>query len=221
MQVTSARSGPVRVPGVRRRTNIRGRACQSQASQTSDAALELDQAKVRAGMVHTRAPRPLRNLNLTRFCARTLPKELFEAKSHLFVDMRSTKAYEYEHVTKPVKMTVNVPFTQGSMEEFVGELKVRFRPGAKLLLVDETGEDGIQAAEVLREAGYVGVYGVLGGYTGWLKNYTTTGRRRIQGKFVSTGKEALKSGLGLDPAVASTYEENHGKVDLSLPSNRG
>jgi rhodanese-related sulfurtransferase len=135
--------------------------------------------------------------------------------------MRSTKAYEYEHVTKPVKMTVNVPFTQGSMEEFVGELKVRFRPGAKLLLVDETGEDGIQAAEVLREAGYVGVYGVLGGYTGWLKNYTTTGRRRIQGKFVSTGKEALKSGLGLDPAVASTYEENHGKVDLSLPSNRG
>ncbi len=160
-------------------------------------------------------------LELTRSCARTRSKELLEARSHLFVDMRSAKAYDDEHVTKPVKMTVNVPFEQGSVDKFVGEIMVKFRPGAKLLLVDETGEDGIKAAEVLREAGYDGVYGVVGGYAGWLKNYTTTGRRRIQGKFVSTGREALKSGLDLDPAVASTYEENHGKVDLSLPSNRG
>ena len=154
--------------------------------------------------------------------ARLLLKDLLEARSHLFVDMRSAKAYDYEHVTKPAKMTVNVPYEHGSMDEFVGELKMKFSsPSAKLLLVDETGEDGIMAAELLRESGYAGVHGVVGGYATWLKHYTTTGRRRIQGKFISTGREALKSGLDLDPAVASTYEENHGKVDLSLPSNRG
>jgi len=32
------------------------------------------------------------------------------------------------------------------------------------------------------------------------------------GKWVSTGKESLKSGLSLDPNVAAAYEENWGKA---------
>ena len=168
------------------------------------------------------SPPLLPSLTLTLIVLVCLLKELLESRSHLFVDMRSVKAYDYEHVTKPVKMTVNVPFENVSMEEFVRDLMLKFQPNAKLLLVDETGADGIKAAEALRKAGYEGVHGVVGGYDGWLKQYTTTGRRRIQGRFVSTGRESLKSGLDLDPAVASTYEENHGKVDLSLPRpNRG
>ena len=135
--------------------------------------------------------------------------------------MRSAKAYDNEHVTKPVKMTVNVPYE--SEGDFVSKVTARYpdRRAARLLLVDGTGEAGVAVAEVLRgEYGYEQVFGVVGGYEAWMRQYTTSGRRRIQGTFVSSGKEALKSGLNLDAAVASTYEENHGRPELSMPSNR-
>jgi hypothetical protein len=52
--------------------------------------------------------------------------------------------------------------------------------------------------------------------------YTTSGRKRMpKGKFVSSGREALKSGLNLDPTVASTYEENWGRPELSIYSSDG
>lgn len=146
-------------------------------------------------------------------------KEWFEKDVVTFVDLRSARDYDYEHITKPIRRTVNVPH-DGSTDALVDKISSNYKPSSKLLLVDATGEQGIDAAGVLRERGYEQCYGVEGGYEVWMKNFTTTGRRRIQGKFVSSGKEALKSGLNLDAAVASTYEENHGRADLSLPSNR-
>ena len=161
-------------------------------------------------------------------------KELFESGGTLFVDMRSAREYDYEHITKPVRSTVNIPLRASGVSEdsddsevlssdldaFVGNVAARYGSSARLLLVDATGKHGVAAAEALQGQGYEHCYGVRGGYDLWMKRFTTTGRRRIQGKFVSSGKEALKSGLNLDAAVASTYEENHGRADLSLPSNR-
>jgi rhodanese-related sulfurtransferase len=137
----------------------------------------------------------------------------------MFVDMRSEKEYDYEHITKPPRMTVNIPY-QGDVEEFVSRVQGRFGSHNGLLLVCSEGVIGIECAEILRGKGYDKVYGVDGGYQGWMQQFTTSGRRRIMGKFVSSGKEALKSGLNLDSEVASTYEENWGKPELSLPSNR-
>ena len=87
-----------------------------------------------------------------------------------------------------------------------------FPEGAKLLVADFDGEVCQQAADLLHDAGFTAVVAVQGGYSGWRKVFTTCGRRRPpQGKWVSTGKEALKSGLDLDPNVAAAYEENWGK----------
>lgn len=147
-------------------------------------------------------------------------KSLLDSKACLFVDMRSEKEYDYEHITKPPRMTVNIPY-QGDVETFVSRIQERYSPDTGLLLVCSDGESGVTCAAVLRDkGGYTKVYGVDGGYRQWMQQFTTSGRRRIVGKFVSSGKEALKSGLNLDPEVASTYEENWGKPEKSLPSNR-
>jgi rhodanese-related sulfurtransferase len=148
-------------------------------------------------------------------------KSMLDSKTCMFVDMRSEKEYDYEHITKPPRMTVNIPY-QGEVEEFVSRVEGRFgnAAGAGLLLVCTNGEIGISCAKMLRDRGYTKVFGVDGGYQGWMQQFTTSGRRRIMGKFVSSGKEALKSGLNLDSEVASTYEENWGNPELSLPSNR-
>lgn len=148
-------------------------------------------------------------------------KSMLDSKTCMFVDMRSEKEYDYEHITKPPRMTVNIPYN-GDVEEFVSRVESRFGNSASagLLLVCTDGVIGISCAKLLRDKGYTEVYGVDGGYQGWMQQFTSSGRRRIMGKFVSSGKEALKSGLNLDSEVASTYEENWGKPELSLPSNR-
>lgn len=147
-------------------------------------------------------------------------KSLLDAKACVFVDMRSAKDYDDAHITKPPRMTVNIPYL-GDVDDVVARIESRYsNTNTGLLLVCDTGEIGIQSAKVFRDKGYRAVYGVVDGYQGWMKKFTTSGRRRIVGKFVSSGKEALKSGLNLDSEVASTYEENWGKPELSLPSNR-
>lgn len=148
-------------------------------------------------------------------------KALLDTKACMFVDMRSEKAYDYEHITKPPRMTVNIPYQGGDIEDYASLIQRRYsNTNTGLLLVCEHGDIGIATAGTLQGKGYTNVYGVEGGYQGWMQKFTTSGRRRIGGKFVSSGKEALKSGLNLDSEVASTYEENWGRPDLSLPSNR-
>ena len=64
------------------------------------------------------------------------------------------------------------------------------------------------------------MYGVVGGYDGWMVKWTPSGRKRPpKGKFVATGRESLKSGLDLDPEVAATYEENWGNPEASFAAN--
>ena len=146
-------------------------------------------------------------------------KLLMENEGYLFIDMRSAKEYDHEHITKPPRKTVNIPCSD--LATFVSEITGKFKsPDAKLLLVCRKGDLGIQSANILEEQGYTSVCGVQGGFDGWMERWTTSGRRRIVGKFVSSGRESLKSGLNLDPEVASTYEENWGHPELSLPSNR-
>jgi hypothetical protein len=68
-----------------------------------------------------------------------------------------------------------------------------------------------------KEFGYEQVFGVKGGYDGWMVKWTPSGRKRPpKGKFVATGRESLKSGLDLDPEVAATYEENWGNPEASF-----
>ena len=148
-------------------------------------------------------------------------KALLDTKACMFVDMRSEKAYDLEHITKPPRMTVNIPYQGGDIEEYASLIQHRYsNTTTGMLLVCENGDVGIATAGVLQAKGYAKAYGVEGGYLAWMQKFTTSGRRRIGGKFVSSGKEALKSGLNLDAEVASTYEENWGRPDLSLPSNR-
>lgn len=151
-------------------------------------------------------------------------KSMLDGRTCLFVDMRSAEAYDYEHITKPPRMTVNIPY-EGDMDDYVARIQRVYPAGTttqKLLLVCTDGEIGIDIARMLHQTdnSTTRAYGVRGGYQGWMQQFTTSGRRRIVGTFVSSGKEALKSGLNLGSEVASTYEENWGRPELSLPSNR-
>ena len=149
-------------------------------------------------------------------------KLALERQGYLFVDMRSEKAYENEHIVKPPKSTVNIPITD-DVDSFCATIREKWKnPQIKLLLVGEDGDLGIRCAEKLKEEnGYDMVFGVIGGYVGWMKVWTPSGRKRPPaGRFVSTGKEAPKSGLTLSDEVAATYEENWGNPEASLPLNR-
>ena len=152
-------------------------------------------------------------------------KLCMERQAFVFVDMRTVKEYENEHIVKPPRQTVNLPFipekdTIASYAEKIRE-KYKHPTTAKLLLVDADGTIGIEVATELREKfGYESVYGVVGGYDGWMVKWTPSGRKRPpKGKFVATGRESLKSGLDLDPEVAATYEENWGNPEASFAAN--
>ena len=142
-------------------------------------------------------------------------KVMLDRDGYKMLDIRPFKAYDREHLTKPPQCTANVALAPGTLPDakFVAAVESQgFPKGAKLLVTDFDGEICQQAADMLHDAGFTAVVAVQGGYNGWRKVFTTCGRRRPpQGKWVSTGKEALKSGLTLDPNVAAAYEENWGK----------
>ena len=150
---------------------------------------------------------------------------LMERQQVTFIDMRSAKAYDKEHIVKPPRQTVNVPYVEGedTLESFTSKVTTKYaNPGsAKLLMVDADGTKGIEVARKMREElGYEHVFGVNGGYDGWMAKWTPSGRKRPpKGRFVSTGRESLKSGLDLNPEVAATYEENWGNPDASFAAN--
>lgn len=151
-------------------------------------------------------------------------KLLMERQQFLFVDMRSAKMYENEHIVKPPRQTVNVPYAEeDSIEQFTDKLKNKYinPSSAKLLLACADGQIACKVAEKMqKEFGYEQVFGVKGGYDGWMVKWTPSGRKRPpKGKFVATGRESLKSGLDLDPEVAATYEENWGNPEASFAAN--
>ena len=71
----------------------------------------------------------------------------------------------------------------------------------------------IACLQVLVAEGYTGAVLVQGGFDGWTEVFSTSGRRKPpKGRWVPSGTEALKSGLGVGEAAA-TYEEGGHKGD--------
>jgi len=142
-------------------------------------------------------------------------KFMLEREEYLFVDCRSWKEYDRSHITKPPQRTINVPLAEdASADSWVKAAREKTRPAMKLLIVDVDGSRAEELVDALVEAGYTNAVAVEGGYSTWMSKYTPFGRKvPPKGKFVSTGREALKSGLDLDPTVASAYEENWGRQD--------
>ena len=140
-------------------------------------------------------------------------KRLLEREQYLFVDCRSWKEYDRSHITKPPQQTVNVPLDAGeSASTWAKRAMDKTRKSMKLLIVDADGARARELTSALMDAGYTSCVAVDGGYAEWTSKYTTFGRPvPPKGRFVSTGKEALKSGLDLDDVVAAAYEENWGK----------
>ena len=138
-----------------------------------------------------------------------------------FLDLRSAKAYDDEHLTKPPRCSVNVPMPAegpSALPEAAERAKVS-KSGA-WLVTDADGTYASAAAAALAEAGWSTVASVSGGYAGWRDVWTTSGRRvPPKGRWVSTGKEALKSGLNVGDA-ATSYEERLNVEDLSKAENK-
>ena len=142
-----------------------------------------------------------------------------EKEEFLFIDCRSAKDYDRAHITKPPQKTRNIPMDGEGMGErelaaWVKKCAEKTRPSMKLLVADVDGTRAEAMVRALRASGgYANAFAVEGGYNGWTAKYTTFGRKvPPKGRFVSTGKEALKSGLDLDATVAAAYEENWGKA---------
>lgn len=141
-------------------------------------------------------------------------KRMLERESYVFVDCRSWKEYDRQHITKPPQQTINVPLADGDLaESWAKRAMEKTRPSMKLLIADGDGARARELTKALQDQGYANCVAVEGGYEGWTAKYTTFGRPvPPKGRFVSTGKEALKSGLDLDDTVAAAYEENWGKA---------
>ena len=105
-------------------------------------------------------------------------KVMLEREGFLFLDIRTWKAYDREHITKPPKCTANVPLADGEVpgDGFVENVGKKFRSSAKLLIADDDGSRAQAAADALLAAGYADVVAVEGGYDAWMKIFTTSGQ---------------------------------------------
>jgi rhodanese-related sulfurtransferase len=142
-------------------------------------------------------------------------KLMLDRGEHMFIDARTWKEYDRSHITKPVQKTINVPFDVETRDcaRWAADAAAKTRPAQRLLIADADGTDVLAMTAALIELGYSNACAVEGGYAAWIAKYTTSGRKQPpKGKWISTGKEALKSGLDLDPNVAAAYEENWGKA---------
>ncbi|GAX83278.1 hypothetical protein CEUSTIGMA_g10704.t1 [Chlamydomonas eustigma] len=135
-------------------------------------------------------------------------RRLIDREGYLVLDVRSTKAYDNSHITKPTQITINLPFELGNFKASSSNQK-QFPPkGSKLLVMCEDGGEASHLAILnLLNAGYNNLVQVQGGYQGWTNVWSPSGKRRPPpGRWVSTGTEALKSGLNI-PGVAESYDE--------------
>uniref|UniRef100_A0A7S1NG67 Rhodanese domain-containing protein n=1 Tax=Eutreptiella gymnastica TaxID=73025 RepID=A0A7S1NG67_9EUGL len=144
-------------------------------------------------------------------------KTLLDTQSYRFLDLRTAKAYDYEHITKPARKSVNIPYIANA-DAFMAAVKNTLRGLSEpILVVDDAGQgEAVAAAELMSRAGYTQVVVVEGGYAAWREKYTTTGRNvPPKGRWISTGTEALKSGLNVGD-VAASYEE---KLNVDAPTS--
>lgn len=156
---------------------------------------------------------------------------MIEKDGYKVLDVRSVKAYDESHITKPALSSFNVPLHAASSKEhnphFVTQVASKFpSKSAKLIVMCESGSvSSDQAVKLLQEAAYVEVWKLEGGYAAWTEVWTPSGKRRPPpGRWVSTGKEALKSGLNI-PGVAESYDEGGNLVTArwakGLPEDQG
>ncbi|KAG2451672.1 hypothetical protein HYH02_003452 [Chlamydomonas schloesseri] len=140
-------------------------------------------------------------------------KKLLDQGGYKFLDLRPRAEYEREHLTKPPRASVNVPHHPEAdfAARVAGQLPAR---ATKMLVVcSDGGEASRRAVQQLEAAGYQEAVMVEGGYAAWTKVFTTSGRRRPPpGRWVSSGREALKSGLNI-PGVAESYDEGGNLVN--------
>jgi len=100
---------------------------------------------------------------------------------------------------------------------YISRVGKQFPNKGALLLVAcaDGGAISHDAVTQLVAAGYGNIKLVEGGWAAWRAVFSTSGRRKPPpGKWVHTGKEALKSGLTV--GAASTYEEGGSKDGTRL-----
>ncbi|KAI7841140.1 hypothetical protein COHA_005110 [Chlorella ohadii] len=117
--------------------------------------------------------------------------------------------YEAGRITKPPRRTVGVPFAAGQDgAAFVAQVAAQLPSRARIIVMcADGGQASEEAAALLAAAGYESVAAMEGGYQAYCQVWGPSGKRRPPaGRWVSTGKEALKSGLNI-PGVAESYDE--------------
>ncbi|KAI8462312.1 MAG: hypothetical protein J3K34DRAFT_527834 [Monoraphidium minutum] len=127
--------------------------------------------------------------------------------------------FDGARITKPARCSTNVPWAGDAAAPQLPEPRKRARTrtrvasafpskAAKLMVVSAAGGAPAAAAlAALRGAGYEGAVELEGGYAAYDTVWSPSGKRRPPaGRWVSTGKEALKSGLNI-PGVAEAYDE--------------
>lgn len=142
---------------------------------------------------------------------------LLQREGWKVLDVRPPRDVEAARITKPARVTVAVPWSgDGSADAFAAAVRRELpSASARLLVMDADGgaaADGALAA--LRGAGGLGGGGaaatakkLAGGYAGWTAVWTPSGKRRPPpGRWVPTGKEALKAATNI-PGAAESYEE--------------
>lgn len=130
-------------------------------------------------------------------------KRLVEREGHVILDIRPGADYDYQHITKPARISYN--WSLEDMEAGVPPpVGVSLR--TPLIVMDADGQQGERAAKVLADAQFQAIKRLAGGYVGWQTVWSPSGKRVVSGRWVSTGKEALKSGLDV-PGAAESYCE--------------
>mmetsp|Transcript_48415 Transcript_48415/g.92627 ORF Transcript_48415/g.92627 Transcript_48415/m.92627 type:complete len:154 (+) Transcript_48415:296-757(+) len=133
----------------------------------------------------------------------------------MFLDVRSEQAYDDAHITKPPRKSVNIPYP---CSDFVIKVQSKFpNKEAQILVACEDGQSqSVAAVKDMVTEGYINTVLVEGGWQAWSSIFSTSGRRKPPaGRWMSTGKEALKSGLDVGSA-ALTYEEGGAKDGVRL-----
>lgn len=136
---------------------------------------------------------------------------LVQREGWKILDVRSARAWDQQHITKPARVSVSAPAVLNDNSSpnpnFLADVAAQ-APKSKLLVMCEDGGSWSDAAlRQLEQATYSDVMRLEGGYAGWGQVWSPSGKRRPPpGRWVSTGKEALKSGLNI-PGVAESYDE--------------
>eukprot|EP00878_Enallax_costatus_P032136 GHUV01035246.1.p1 GENE.GHUV01035246.1~~GHUV01035246.1.p1 ORF type:complete len:169 (+),score=28.08 GHUV01035246.1:263-769(+) len=137
---------------------------------------------------------------------------LIQREGYKILDVRSARDYDMGHITKPVRSSLSVPVVLNDNTtwnaDFIVTLACVATKSTKLIVMcGDGGALSNAALQQLSEAGYAGSVQLEGGYQGWGQVWSPSGKRRPPpGRWVSTGKEALKSGLNI-PGVAESYDE--------------